>query len=300
MLCASLASSPRLTPSSLYSGTVVKHLDFGVFVSFDLKDVDETLDGTLDGLLHVNAIRTGSFDNNSNNGGGGGGGGGGHDSNAHYGGSHQHQQQPSLPAIGDKITFRVQWVDAETGRISLSTLPVENEGGAAAEGSSRNNGNGNNNGGGGNSNYNNNGNYNNGNNNNGNSGAGGGGAGPGGARTFRAPRQQGGGGERSADSFRGNGGGGVRDAGGGRRNDGPSSSSSEEGVGNGGYIPGSGQMTGGGFSGSDEERVRKPEPRWDPKDMGDPNWRSNLSNLDQVDLANYAVVVEDKPRFLNA
>jgi predicted RNA-binding protein with RPS1 domain len=79
-------------------GEVVSQLDFGAFVRFDASQLDETVSGELDGLVHISALSVGRTENVSD-----------------------------VVSIGDKVQVRVKNVDAQGGKVSLSMIAAADE-----------------------------------------------------------------------------------------------------------------------------------------------------------------------------
>eukprot|EP00559_Dactyliosolen_fragilissimus_P000444 CAMPEP_0184860730 /NCGR_PEP_ID=MMETSP0580-20130426/5561_1 /TAXON_ID=1118495 /ORGANISM="Dactyliosolen fragilissimus" /LENGTH=371 /DNA_ID=CAMNT_0027357943 /DNA_START=135 /DNA_END=1250 /DNA_ORIENTATION=- len=91
-------SSAGFDDSAFVEGEVVSMLDFGAFVRFDASQLAESVDGELDGLVHISALaeaRVSTVD--------------------------------SIVSIGDKVQVRVKYLDAEGNKVSLSMITKEQE-----------------------------------------------------------------------------------------------------------------------------------------------------------------------------
>lgn len=84
--------------TKMVEGEVVSTLDFGAFVRFDAGQVTESVEGELDGLVHISALAPGRV--NSVN---------------------------DIVKVGDKVQIRVRQLDPEGGKVSLSMITKEEE-----------------------------------------------------------------------------------------------------------------------------------------------------------------------------
>lgn len=79
-------------------GEVQSTLDFGAFVRFSIGDYGETLEGELDGLVHISALAEGRV-----------------------------SKVTDICKPGDKVQIRIKGVDVEGGKVSLSMITKEQE-----------------------------------------------------------------------------------------------------------------------------------------------------------------------------
>jgi len=79
-------------------GEVVSMLDFGAFVRFDATQLDESVTGELDGLVHISSLCSGRAEAVSD-----------------------------IVSVGDKVQIRVKNLDTEGNKVSLSMITREQE-----------------------------------------------------------------------------------------------------------------------------------------------------------------------------
>ena len=79
-------------------GEVVSALDFGAFVRFDVSQLAESVEGELDGLVHISALTAGRA-----------------------------ESVKSIVSVGQKVQIRVRQLDTEGSKVSLSMITPEEE-----------------------------------------------------------------------------------------------------------------------------------------------------------------------------
>jgi predicted RNA-binding protein with RPS1 domain len=84
--------------TKMVEGEVVSALDFGAFVRFDASQVVASVEGELDGLVHISALTAGRADS-----------------------------VKSIVSVGDKVQIRVRQLDTEGMKVSLSMITKEEE-----------------------------------------------------------------------------------------------------------------------------------------------------------------------------
>lgn len=94
---ASLAEA-GFDDTKMVEGEVVSALDFGAFVRFSAGQLADSVEGELDGLVHISALTTGRADSVA-----------------------------SIVSVGDKVQVRVRNLDTEGNKVSLSMITKEEE-----------------------------------------------------------------------------------------------------------------------------------------------------------------------------
>lgn len=84
--------------NKMVEGEVVSTLDFGAFVRFDASQLAESVQGELDGLVHISALTAGRADSVT-----------------------------SVVSVGDKVQIRVKGLDTAGNKVSLSMISKEVE-----------------------------------------------------------------------------------------------------------------------------------------------------------------------------
>eukprot|EP00558_Chaetoceros_sp_UNC1202_P011014 CAMPEP_0197247602 /NCGR_PEP_ID=MMETSP1429-20130617/29713_1 /TAXON_ID=49237 /ORGANISM="Chaetoceros sp., Strain UNC1202" /LENGTH=377 /DNA_ID=CAMNT_0042708547 /DNA_START=49 /DNA_END=1182 /DNA_ORIENTATION=- len=84
--------------TKMVEGEVVSTLDFGAFVRFDASQLDESVTGELDGLVHISALTAGRA-----------------------------ESVTSIVSVGNKVQIRVRQLDTEGSKVSLSMITKEEE-----------------------------------------------------------------------------------------------------------------------------------------------------------------------------
>jgi Ribosomal protein S1 len=84
--------------NQMVEGEVVSTLDFGAFVRFDASQLAESVEGELDGLVHISALTAGRADSVA-----------------------------SVVSVGDKVQIRVKGLDTAGNKVSLSMISKEAE-----------------------------------------------------------------------------------------------------------------------------------------------------------------------------
>lgn len=79
-------------------GEVASVLDFGAFVRFDVSQLAESVEGELDGLVHISALQAGRTNSVAD-----------------------------VVSVGDKVQIRVKNLDVEGGKVALSMISKEDE-----------------------------------------------------------------------------------------------------------------------------------------------------------------------------
>jgi len=94
---ASLAEA-GFDDTKMVEGEVVSTLDFGAFVRFSAGQLADSVEGELDGLVHISALTTGRA-----------------------------ESVASIVSVGDKVQVRVRNLDTEGNKVSLSMITKEEE-----------------------------------------------------------------------------------------------------------------------------------------------------------------------------
>jgi predicted RNA-binding protein with RPS1 domain len=94
---ASLAEA-GFDDTKMVEGEVVSALDFGAFVRFSAGQLADSVEGELDGLVHISALTTGRA-----------------------------ESVASIVSVGDKVQVRVRNLDTDGNKVSLSMITKEEE-----------------------------------------------------------------------------------------------------------------------------------------------------------------------------